>query len=116
MVDVLSMVEKEGWVYKNGQQYVCSCFVAGVYKAAKVLDIQMEATEFTPRDIYQVDLFRKEAAKKPQKCVDDDRSPYCQVLGKYKLELDNFSSIEPYDNMNNHCPSQAPLFYRPPRC
>lgn len=41
MIDVLSIVEEDGWEYKSGQQYVCSCFVAGVYKAAKVLDVKM---------------------------------------------------------------------------
>lgn len=66
MIDVLSMVEKDGWKYKTGEQYVCSCFVAGIYKAAKVLDIEMQAVEFTPKDIYQVDLFNKDPTRKPK--------------------------------------------------
>jgi len=32
--DLVAMVEKQGWVYSDGESYTCSPFVTGVYKAA----------------------------------------------------------------------------------
>jgi len=35
--DIMAMVEKDGWEYSDGESYVCSSFVAAVYKAGGLL-------------------------------------------------------------------------------
>jgi hypothetical protein len=35
--ELLSMPEKDGWMYSDGPSFVCSSFVAAVYKAGGLL-------------------------------------------------------------------------------
>ena len=35
--DLFSIVEKDGWIYSDGPSYVCSSWVAAVYKAGGLL-------------------------------------------------------------------------------
>lgn len=58
MLELMAMPEKEGWIYegiepRDGRSYVCSCFVTAVYKAAGIFDdMEIESTEFSPKDVY----------------------------------------------------------------
>lgn len=56
MQDLMAQVEKDGWWYSDGYSYVCSAFVAAVYKAGGLLP-EIEAVEFTPKDVFIV-IFR----------------------------------------------------------
>ena len=79
-------------------------------------DIKITPYEFTPRDVYMLDIYDKNY-KKPQEFIDDNQDlPYCQLMGKFYLELDNYSTIKPYNNMNERCPSLAPDFIREEGC
>jgi len=82
--------------------FVCSAYSASVYKAAGMFDDYIvQATEFTPRDVYMLDFFDKEF-KRPQICIDADPNlPYCQLIGKYRLDITKeWSVIKPYAHMN----------------
>lgn len=121
--DVMAMAEQDGWKYKgqwhDGESYVCSSWVASVWKAAGLFgDLELNAAEWGPKDIYQVDFFNKTYGEtKPQQCKDADPNvPWCQILGKFTLTFPGFSSIQPYAHMNDHCPSIAPEFIRPDGC
>jgi hypothetical protein len=95
---------------------VCSSFVVGLWKAGGLFDGAVNAVEWGPKDVYQVDFFNKDL-KRPQACIDaDPTSKHCQLLGKYRLTFPGFSSIPQYPNMNDHCPSLAPDFVRPEGC
>lgn len=37
MGDLMAIVERDGWEYSDGESYVCSSFVAAVYKAGGLL-------------------------------------------------------------------------------
>ena len=115
--DLAAEPEIEGWVYHDGMSYVCGCFVAAYYKHGDMFgDLEIEPLEFTPRDVYTLDIFDKEF-KKPQVCIDDNPDlPYCQLMGKFVLELDNYSTVTPYSHMNERCPSQGPDFIREDGC
>lgn len=117
MLELMAMPELDGWMYSDGYSYVCSCFVVGVYKAAGLFgDMEINAVEFTPKDVYQLNIFN-ETAELPEKCKEADPGlPYCQILGKYRLELNDYSTIEPYTHMNEHCASLAPDYIRPEGC
>lgn len=58
LYELFNIPEQDGWIYSDGPSYVCSAFVAGVYKAAGLFDgFTVQATEFTPRDVYQLNFF-----------------------------------------------------------
>jgi len=109
--------EIEGWMYSDGPSYVCSCFVAGMWKAGGLFyDYPINATEFTPKDIYQMAFFDNDAVL-PQSCIDNDPDlPYCQLTGKWKVDLPGYNTIEPYPLMNQRCESIAPAYERNVGC
>lgn len=116
--ELLAIPEKDGEEYSDGMNYVCSCFVVGFYKAGGLFDgLDIQANEFTPRDLYMLNFFDKEY-KKPQQCIDADPDlPYCQIMGKYQIDISSeYSTIEPYNKMNERCESVGPTFYRPDGC
>ena len=50
LADLLAQREVDGWKYSDGYSYVCSSFVAAVYKAGGLLK-DIEGTEMTPKDV-----------------------------------------------------------------
>jgi hypothetical protein len=115
--ELYAIVEKEGWVYNDGLSYVCSCFVTAIWKAGGLFEgMDVIATEFTPRDVYQINFF-DENYKKPKACQDaDPELPYCQIMGKHKMILPGFNTVKPYSHMNERCPSVPPLYEREDGC
>ena len=61
--EVMAMPEIDGWRYtgsrpRDGASYVCSSYVVAVMKAAGLFgDLQLNATEFTPRDLYTLNIY-----------------------------------------------------------
>jgi hypothetical protein len=116
---LLAVPEREEWKYSDGTNYVCSCFVTAFWKAGGLFDgMDILPNEFTPKDVYQLDFFDVEYKnRRPQACQEADPDlPYCQVIGKYQVLLDGYSTIKPYAHMNEKCPSVAPDFFRPTDC
>jgi len=104
------------WVYSDGPSMVCSSFVVALWKAAGLFDpYTVQATEFTPRDLYQTD-FIDPAPIVPTNClVVDPTNPYCQIMGKYRMTFPGISSVAPYSGMNQECQTEAPSFSRLPQ-
>ena len=115
--DLMAIPEKEGWPYTPGVAYTCSCFVIAFWEHGGMFgDMEVLPNEFTPRDLYTLDVYDKNW-KRPQECIDDNPDiPYCQVTGKFKIELDNYSTVKPYSHMNERCPSIGPDFIREDGC
>ncbi len=65
---MMAIPEQDGWIYsgevpRDGMVFVCSAYSASVWKAAGLFgDATVNATEFTPRDIYMVDFFDKNSS------------------------------------------------------
>ena len=116
---VITIPEGDDWEYSDGKNYVCACFVARFYKAGGLFDgYDIIANEFTPRDIVQLDFYDKDyKEKRPQVCKDaDPELPYCQIMGRFRIDLPHYNSIKLYDHMNERCPTIGPDFYRPSDC
>lgn len=63
--DVMAIVEEDGWKYDgqwhDGESMVCSSFVTAMWKAAGIFgDNYVNAVEWGPKDVYQVDIFNKQ--------------------------------------------------------
>jgi len=115
---VWAMVEQDGTVYSDGLSYVCSSFVAGIYKAGGLFgDMNIQATEFTPRDIYLLNFFDRNATL-PANCKKNDpEMPYCILMGEYTMDVrDDYSTIDPYPHMNEKCESMPPFYNRTAGC
>ena len=114
---ILAEPEIEGRMYSDGYNYVCSAFCIAFWKHGGMFgDLEINPNEFGPRDIYTLDIFDKEF-KRPQECIDDNPDlPYCQLMGKFVIDIDNYSTVKPYSNMNERCPSLGPDFIRKEGC
>lgn len=121
VADVMAIVEQDEWIYEgnyhDGKAMVCSAYVAAMWKAGGLFgDMDIQATEFTPKDLYQIKIFDPEY-KVPAQCAEaDPDQPWCQLLGKYRMNFPKFNTIELYEHMNEKCPSVAPDFFRPDGC
>ena len=115
--ELLAEPEIEGNMYSDGYNYVCTAFVVAFWKHGGLFgDLEINPNEFGPRDIYTLDIFDKEF-ERPQECIDDNPDlPYCQLMGKFVIDLDNYSTVKPYSNMNERCPSLGPDFKREEGC
>ena len=116
------MPEMDGWIYDNLHEdgvysYVCSAYVTSIYKAGGLFgDLEINATEFATKDVYILDLFDTSTSL-PEACVSADPDlPYCQLLGKYRIELPEYNTITPYNRMFESCEINFPSYQRSPGC
>ena len=117
--EVFIMPEKEEYTYKDGENWVCSSFVVGIMKAGGIFgDLEIEPHEFTPRDIYQMDIYDKDFKKTgPKECREaDPELDYCIIYGKYDIRAKGYSTIPLYSHMNERCSSQPPEYFREEGC
>ena len=117
--DIFIMPEREDYIYKNGENWICSSFVVGIMKAGGIFgDLKIEPHEFTPRDIYQMDIYDKEFKKHgPKECLEaDPELDYCMIYGEYDIRAEGYSTIPLYDHMNERCSSMPPLYIREEGC
>ena len=122
VADVMAMAEMDGWVYTgleptDGRNWVCSAYVAAMYKAAGLFgDMEIQATEFGPNDVYLMDLFDT-TTPLPDACVAADPTlSYCQLTGKYRVELPQYNTIKPYEHMWENCKINYPEYTRDVGC
>ena len=115
--DLLAVPEEQGIKYSIGESYVCSALATALYKASGVFDdLKILPQEFTPRDMYQLSIY-KDGSDRPDECkINDPSIPYCQLRGDIKMEFDGFNAIKPYSNMNERCSSLPPLYERELGC
>ena len=120
--DVMAMVEQDGWRYSgigkdNSFSYVCSAYVAAMYKAGGLFgDLDVNATEFATRDIYILDFFDT-TTPLPEQCVAADPTlPYCQLLGNYRVYMPDYSTVTPYEHMFETCEINFPTYERSASC
>ncbi|XP_047946363.1 uncharacterized protein LOC125192764 [Salvia hispanica] len=119
--ELLAIPEQDDWVYVDGKSTSCVAFVFEMYKEAGLfgeLANSIQVTEFTIKDAYSLKFFDNNSSRLPKWCNDADtvKLPYCQIKGKYRMELPGYNSMEPYPHMNEHCPSLPPKYSRTEGC
>ena len=116
--DLYGMVEQDGWLYGGNVSYVCSAFVTAILKAGGLFEgMEVNAVEFTPRDVYQL-AFYDPSPVLPTACSSvDPTNPYCQIMGQYIMTFPSIGTVQPYSHMNEKCWSEPPLYeIYPPGC
>ncbi|KAL6187121.1 hypothetical protein ACLB2K_043236 [Fragaria x ananassa] len=117
---LLTIPEQDEWVYSDGKSTTCVAFILAMYKEAGIfgpISNSIQVTEFTIRDAYMLKIFENNQTRLPSWCnLGDEKLPFCQILGEYRMELPEYNTIEPYTNMNEHCPSLPPTYIRPSQC
>jgi len=121
--EVMAMTEMDGWIYtgeepRDGESFVCSAYVAAIWKAGGLFgDNEVQATEFSPKDVYIMKFFDT-VRPMPEACMADsaDNIGYCQFMGKYRMTFPEFNKYAPYQNMFNKCGSLWPDYTRPAGC
>ena len=72
--DIMVMPELDSYTYSDGESWICSALVAGVYKAAGVFDkLDINVHEFTPNDVYQLAIYSS-GSSRPDVCKQADPS------------------------------------------
>lgn len=120
--ELLAIPERDTWEYSyapypgSGPSFGCVQFVVSVLKAGGVFGgLDVQATEFTVRDAYQLAVWSSDLGVLPRACQAQGR-PYCQLMGRYRMDLPGFNTIAPYAHMNERCPSLPPDYERPAGC
>uniref|UniRef100_A0A7S0NDH2 Uncharacterized protein n=1 Tax=Hanusia phi TaxID=3032 RepID=A0A7S0NDH2_9CRYP len=101
---------KGGWKYRPGPSVVCDVLVCRLWKAGGLLPSSVNCAEFTPFDLYELDLFLQDASSLPPGCKADGRMGYCQVLGDNEITLPYANTIAPFPHMRERCPTTAPNY------
>lgn len=97
---VVAIPEQDSWRYEGNLSMVCDVFVFQMLKHGGVIDKNIQATEQTPKDVYQMHLWEVPSSL-PEVCTAADPSlPFCQIMGTYILPLFGWNQREIYDTMN----------------
>lgn len=121
LAELLAVPESDIWRYEaNGGEPLFSAgsFVAAALRALGVFrGLQVNTAEFTVKDVYELDIYEADFEDKPDLCVEADYYlDFCQLFGTYRLDLPGYSTIQPYEHMNEKCPNAFENAYRPSGC
>ena len=115
--ELVDIVEEEKWYYSDGHNYVSSSYVISVYKRAGIFGgMQIESTEFSPKDLYELAIYDLTGNKIPKGCEEYSKHGYCQIMGKIDFDVGKANFVKPYAHMAEKCPSIAPLYERSEGC
>ncbi|PQQ16740.1 uncharacterized protein Pyn_25491 [Prunus yedoensis var. nudiflora] len=119
--ELLTLPEQDYWVYSDGKSTSSVAFILEMYKQAGLFDpiaSSIHVTEFTIKDAYMLKFFENNSCRLPKWCNDGDtvKLPFCQIKGKYRMELPEYNSVEPYSHMNERCESLPPKYSRSRNC
>lgn len=65
-----------------------------------------------------LNFFEDDLSRLPKWCNEGDtvELPFCQIKGKYRMELPGYNTMNPYPYMTENCPSLPPDYFRPEYC
>ena len=114
--EVAALPELDTYLYNGKPSMICSGLVARLWKAAGMFEFPVNANEFTPFNIYEVNFFDREWMP-PEHCRRaDPNQPFCQLIGKYRITLPQYSSVDPYAHMFEKCSGRAPDYHHDLGC
>ena len=120
--ELVSMIERDDWKYPGvpapSTSLVCSCFAMEMYRVGGVTEAAgmhtFQATEFTPKDVYQIQLWDENPGFSSACGPNMHQSGLCQLVGRHWQDLPFYNAVKPYDNMNERCGAVPPEYIRTP--
>ncbi|KAJ4459662.1 hypothetical protein PAPYR_4412 [Paratrimastix pyriformis] len=116
--EVVALPEVDGWRYEKGPSIVCAGLVSWVMRMGGVFEFDFNAGEQDPKDVIQWGIYETDWTDRPKVCYGStqlpNEVPYCQIAGKWALELPEYNSVKPYPHMNDHCGASPPTYHRFP--
>ncbi|EGD78627.1 hypothetical protein PTSG_01605 [Salpingoeca rosetta] len=117
---LFAMPEQDSWQYVDGYSMVCDVLVCETWKAAGLMGAltdKIQCTEFTNWDAYTLNIFDS-TTPRPAACkAADPDLPFCQILGKYRMDLPFYNSRPMVPHMAERCPrGPPPHFPKPSGC
>jgi len=114
--EVVIIPERDGWLYSGKESIVCAGLVVNVLRAGGVFDgVEINANEFAPKDVYELNIYDSVWTDRPDVCWNATRSKeYCQVFGRYYMDLPWFNSARIVSHMAERCGGQPPDWKRYP--
>ena len=117
------MPQRDEWSInkETGQKmFTSASFVASALEAVGAIgkshNQNLNKSEFTVKDIYQLAIY-DQSFEKPYDCITaDPHIPYCQLMGSTRLYLHGFNMVKPYNRMNEKCPNLFVTESRPEHC
>ena len=90
---------------------LCNCNFRRLTGICSSVDMQI-------KDAYTLKFFEDDPSRLPEWCNKDDdvKLPFCQIKGRYRMELPEYNTMLPYPNMNERCPSLPPNYIRTANC
>ncbi|CAL5335730.1 unnamed protein product [Camellia sinensis] len=106
--ELLTIPEQDNWIYSDGKATSSVVFILEMYKEVGWFDPianSIEVTEFTIKDAYTLKFFENNSSHLPKWCNDADtvKLPFCQIRGKYRMDLPGYNTMDPYPHMNERC-------------
>jgi len=103
----MAVPEQDTWLYGvhfSKRAYTSSEFVVAAFQQLGLFDgFEINAAEFTPKDVYELDIYDKEFDK-PDQCNESDiHLPFCQLMGQTRLHLNQYSTKKIFSRMNQAC-------------
>jgi len=116
--ELSAIPENDNWRHNSDKiSLTCGSLIAYLYRAAGIFgDSEINSTEFTPRDVYELNFFGVGPEYIAPECQGNAPHGYCQIMGNMDFDLGKFNFVDPYSHMNEKCPSLAPDFDRSEGC
>ncbi|XP_026392578.1 protein CHROMATIN REMODELING 25-like [Papaver somniferum] len=105
------------WVELSGKMHVLARLLAQL--RSKTDDRIVLVSNYTRiKDAYVLKFFEDGLSRLPTWCNNGDnvKLPSCQIKCKYRMELPEYNTMEPYPHMNERCASLPPKYYRSAKC
>jgi len=118
--EVAALPEIDGWrYYDTGKpSIVCATVVSALLRELGVIRADIQVGEQTPKDVSQFGIYDTVWADRPAVCwgstAGPKEVPWCQIAGRWGMDLPEYSSVVPYDHMNEKCGSMPPSYHRFP--
>ena len=107
--ELLAIPEQDKWLYNGRPSLTSSAFIASIYKQAGLFgDLEVNATEFTGKDLYELEFFDISGEKVAESCKESAPRGYCQLMGKIDMDLGELAFQAVYAHMNEKCPTVRP--------
>ncbi|CAL5335727.1 unnamed protein product [Camellia sinensis] len=119
--ELLTIPKQDNWIYSDGSlHHVSFSFLICTRKQGCLIQLQtpFKLQSLRLKDAYTLKLFENNSSRLPKWCKDADtvKLPFCQIRGKYRMELPGYNTMDPYPDMNERCPSLPPKYSRPKGC